>query len=148
MGRRPFARAWQAALLTAAMLAPSAAPDVARAADDLACHQQPGSRWFWIERAFCDLPTNGPERASGAIIWNHGISGTTQSWMAPAPPAFRLLQARGWDVVMLKRHHAAEGDNALYRTVQRTLQEVAALKKAGYRKVALAGQSFGGYVTL
>ena len=38
--------------------------------------------------------------------------------------------------------------NALYRTVQRTLEEAAALKKSGYRKVVLAGQSFGGYVTL
>src|SRR5439155_612315 len=111
------------------------------APEELACNQQPGNRFFWLERAFCDLPTNGPERANGVIIWNHGISGTTQSWMAPAPPAFRLLQARGWDVIMLKRHHAAEGDNALYRTVQRTLDEAKAFRKAGYRKVVLAGQS-------
>jgi pimeloyl-ACP methyl ester carboxylesterase len=124
-----------------------ASPAVA-AADDLTCNQQPDNRFFWLERAFCDLPPHGPERASGVVIWNHGISGTTQSWMAPAPPAFRLLQARGWDVIMIKRHHAAEGQNALYRTVQRTLDEARALKQAGYRKVVLAGQSFGGYVTL
>ena len=98
------------------------------------CNQQPGNRYFWLERAFCDLPANGPERAHGVVLWNHGISGTTQSWMAPAPPALRLLQGRGWDVIMLKRHHAAEGDNTLYRTVQRTLEEAKALKKAGYRK--------------
>jgi pimeloyl-ACP methyl ester carboxylesterase len=59
-----------------------------------------------------------------------------------------LLQARGWDVIMLKRHNAAETENVLYRTVQRTLQEAASLKKAGYRRVVLAGQSFGGYVSL
>ena len=118
------------------------------ASEDLACNQEPGNRYFWVERAFCDLPAHGPENAQGAVIWNHGISGTSRSWMAPAPPALRLLQARGWDVIMLKRHHGAEGDNALYRTVQRTLEEAKALKKAGYRKVVLAGQSFGGYVTL
>jgi pimeloyl-ACP methyl ester carboxylesterase len=117
-------------------------------AEDLACAQQPGNRFFWMERAFCDLELNGPERASGVIIWNHGMSGTNQTWMAPAPPTMRLLQGRGWDVFMLKRHHAAETDNALYRTVQRTLQEAATLKKSGYRKVVLAGQSFGGYATL
>ena len=118
--------------------------------DALACNQEPGNRFFWVERAFCDLPVNGPERALGVIIWNHGISGTTQSWMAPAPPAFRLLQARGWDVVMLKRHHLGEmaPGSTLYRTVQRTLDEAAAARKLGYRKVVLAGQSFGGYVTL
>jgi pimeloyl-ACP methyl ester carboxylesterase len=117
---------------------------------ELACGQEPGNRFFWIERAFCDIPVNGPERAQGIIIWNHGISGTTQSWMAPAPPAFRLLQSRGWDVIMLKRHHLAETapGNTLYRTVQRTLEEAAASRKLGYRKVVLAGQSFGGYVTL
>jgi pimeloyl-ACP methyl ester carboxylesterase len=140
-------RLLRAALVIAALLIP-VSPPAAAAPEELACDQQPGNRFFWLERAFCDLPTNGPERAHGVIIWNHGISGTTQSWMAPAPPAFRLLQARGWDVIMLKRHHAAEGDNALYRTVQRTLDEAKAFRKAGYRKVVLAGQSFGGYVTL
>jgi pimeloyl-ACP methyl ester carboxylesterase len=115
---------------------------------DLACGQEPGNRYFWVERAFCDMPAHGPERAAGIVIWNHGISGTTQSWRAPAPPAFRLLQARGWDVVMLKRHHQAEVNDTLARTVQRTLEEAAAARKLGYRKVVLGGQSFGGYVTL
>src|SRR2546422_1051418 len=36
----------------------------------------------------------------------------------------------------------------LHRTVQRTLEEVKAQRKLGYRKIVLAGQSFGGYVTL
>lgn len=134
--------------LAVALLAALASPLVAIPADDLACQQQPGNRFFWLERAFCDLPANGPARALGVVVWNHGIHGTTQSWMAPAPPVLRLLQRRGWDVIMLKRHHAAETENVLYRTVQRTLQEAAALKRAGYRKVVLAGQSFGGYVTL
>jgi pimeloyl-ACP methyl ester carboxylesterase len=125
-----------------------ASPVVVTASDEQACGQSPGNRYFWIERAFCDLAPHGPERASGIVIWNHGISGTIESWRAPAPPAFRLLQARGWDVVMLKRHHQAEVNNALYRTVQRTLQEVTAARKQGYRKVVLAGQSFGGYVSL
>jgi pimeloyl-ACP methyl ester carboxylesterase len=92
----------------------------------------------------------GPDRANGIIIWNHGISGTNPSWRAPAPPAFRLLQARGWDVIMLKRHHLAETmpGGPLNGSVERTLQEAAAQRKFGYRKVVLAGQSFGGYVTL
>jgi len=117
---------------------------------ELTCNQEPGNRFFWLERAFCDLPLKGPERAVGIVIWNHGISGSTHSWRAPAPPALRLLQARGWDVIMLKRHHAAETmpGSTLFRTVQRTLEEAAASRKLGYRKVALAGQSFGGYVSL
>ena len=136
------------AVFAPAFLLLTMAPAISAGADDLACAQEPGNRFFWMERAFCDLELKGPERANGVVIWNHGISGTTQSWMAPAPPVLRLLQGRGWDVLMLKRHHAAETDNTLYRTVQRTLQEAVTLKKSGYRKVVLAGQSFGGYVTL
>ena len=117
---------------------------------ELGCSQEPGNRFYWIERAFCDLEMAGPDRANGIIIWNHGISGTNPSWRAPAPPAFRLLQARGWDVIMLKRHNLAETmpGGPLNRSVERTLQEAAAQRKLGYRKVVLAGQSFGGYVTL
>lgn len=119
-------------------------------ADELACNQTPGDRFYWIERAFCDLEMAGPQRAQGVIIWNHGIFGTTESWKAPAPPVLRLAQARGWDVIMLKRHHLAETmpGGPLDRTVKRTLEEVAARRQAGYKKVALAGQSFGGYVTM
>jgi len=126
-------------------------PAVAQSADaDLACDQEPGNRFYWVERAFCDLPMSGPARAHGVVIWNHGISGTNPSWRAPAPPAFRLLQARGWDVVALKRHNLAEtmAGGPLARSVERTLQEVAARRTLGYGKVVLAGQSFGGQVTL
>lgn len=140
---------WMSIALAALLILPIV-PGIAAPPDELACNQEPGSRFFWVERAFCDLPTNGPDRGAGIVIWNHGISGSIQSWMAPAPPAFRLLQSRGWDVIMLKRHHLAEnmaGDR-LYRVVQRTLQEVAAARKLGYRRVVLAGQSFGGYVSL
>jgi pimeloyl-ACP methyl ester carboxylesterase len=144
---RPIARS--VAILVASALLGLLAPPVAGAQPgEQGCGQQPGNRFFWIERAFCDLLANGPERASGIVIWNHGISGNTESWKAPAPPVLRLLQAHGWDVIMLKRHHQAEGNDALYRTVQRTLEEAAASRKLGYRKVVLAGQSFGGWVTL
>src|SRR3989454_2328284 len=116
----------------------------------MSCQQAPGNRFYWVERAFCDLEPSGPEKARGLIVWNHGISGTLESYKAPAPLAFRLLQARGWDVIMIKRHNLAEtmAGGPLHRTVQRTLEEVKAQRKLGYRKIVLAGQSFGGYVTL
>jgi dienelactone hydrolase len=116
----------------------------------LPCGQEPGKRFLWVERAFCDVPVQGPAGARGVIIWNHGIHGTSESWKTPAPPAFRLLQARGWDVVILKRHHLGEASpgGPLQRTVERTLAEAASLRRQGYRKIVLAGQSFGGHVTL
>jgi pimeloyl-ACP methyl ester carboxylesterase len=148
-GPRVVQRACRAAVLVTALVVCLQPSEGAAQRADLACKQEPGNRYYWLEPAFCDLPMNGPERANGVVIWNHGIFGTLQSWMAPAPPAFRLLQSRGWDVIMLKRHNAAETDNNLvYRTVQRILQEAAAFKKSGYRKVVVAGQSFGGLLTL
>jgi pimeloyl-ACP methyl ester carboxylesterase len=148
-GIRAHRSAWLSSLAALFLLlgAPAAAqPTYA----ELGCSQEPGNRFYWIERAFCDLEMAGPDRANGIIIWNHGISGTNPSWRAPAPPALRLLQARGWDVIMLKRHHLAETmpGGPLNRSVERTLQEAAAQRQFGYRKVVLAGQSFGGHVTL
>jgi hypothetical protein len=89
-----------------ALLAFTAAGAAHAAPGDLACNQEPGGRFYWLERAFCDLEVLGPDRAQGLIIWNHGIQGTTESWKAPAPPVLRLVQARGWDVILLKRHLA------------------------------------------
>ncbi|HXJ84841.1 MAG TPA: alpha/beta hydrolase [Candidatus Methylomirabilis sp.] len=141
----------RALLLSLGLVAVSPSLDeVAPAADDLVCNQEPGNRFFWVERAFCDLELAGPGLARGIVIWNHGISGTAEQWRAPAPLAFRLLQARGWDVIAIKRHNLAETavDRSLYRAVERTLEEVRRQRARGYRRVVLAGQSFGGYITL
>lgn len=118
--------------------------------DSMRCGQNPLNRWFWSERAFCDMAWHGPAKASGVVIWNHGLLGTVPQHTAPVPPVFRLLQARGWDVVKIARNNLGEtsGEHSLYRAVQRTLEEVAARRREGYTKVVLAGQSFGGYITL
>ena len=145
MSRRGIAFALLSALVS---LGPALA--VHAADPDYACDQEPGNRFYWIERAFCDLPMSGPAHARGVVLWNHGISGTNPSWRAPVPPAFRLLQTRGWDVLAIKRHNLAETmpGGPLARSVERTLQEVAAQRKLGYQSVVLGGQSFGGYVAL
>jgi len=118
--------------------------------DSMRCGQNPLGRWFWVERAFCDMPWHGPSRAGGIVVWNHGIHGTVGQYVAPVPPVLRLLQARGWDVVKIARNNLGEtsGDKSLYRAVERTLEEISARRREGYARVVLAGQSFGGYITL
>ncbi len=118
--------------------------------DSMRCGQEPRGRWFWVERAFCDMPWHGPATAGGIVIWNHGIHGTVGQYVAPVPPVFRLLQARGWDVVKIARNNLGEtgGEQSLYRAIQRTAEEIAARRREGYARVVLAGQSFGGYITL
>ena len=118
--------------------------------DSMRCGQNPLGRWFWVERAFCDMPWHGPTAARGIVIWNHGIHGTVGQYTAPVAPVFRLMQARGWDVVKIARNNLGEtsGEKSLYRAVERTLEEIAARRREGYARVVLAGQSFGGYITL
>jgi pimeloyl-ACP methyl ester carboxylesterase len=142
-----MSRAAVAVVVAFAVLAPAS---VAAADETLACGQSPGSRFFWLERGFCDLERHGPEKALGVVIWNHGLSSTTETYRAPVPPVLRLLQARGWDVVKINRNNLGEGagGSGLRRAVERTLEEVATQRGAGYRRVVLAGQSFGGLITL
>ena len=118
--------------------------------DAMRCGQPPLGRWFWVERAFCDMRWHGAASANGVVIWNHGIHGTVAQHAAPVPPVLRLLQARGWDVVKIARNNLGEttGEQSLNRAVRRTQEEIAARRREGYGKVVLAGQSFGGYITL
>jgi pimeloyl-ACP methyl ester carboxylesterase len=118
--------------------------------DAMRCGQLPLGRWFWVERAFCDMRWHGAASAKGVVIWNHGIHGTVAQHAAPVPPVLRLLQARGWDVVKIARNNLGEttGEQSLNRAVRRTQEEIAARRREGYGKVVLAGQSFGGYITL
>src|SRR5262249_34558596 len=110
----------------------------------LRCDQGPRSRFFWTETAFCDVPLHGPEQAAGVVVWNHGISGNDVSYAASVPVVFRLLQARGWDVIRLNRNNLAEDRNSLDRAAARLLEEVTAQRKHGYARVLVAGQSVGG----
>jgi pimeloyl-ACP methyl ester carboxylesterase len=118
--------------------------------DSMRCGQNPLGRWFWAERAFCDMRWHGPNAARGIVIWNHGIHGTVGQYTAPVAPVFRLMQARGWDVLKIARNNLGEtsGEKSLYRAVERTLEEISARRREGYARVVLAGQSFGGYITL
>jgi pimeloyl-ACP methyl ester carboxylesterase len=142
-----------AAWLTGALLGASllGAP-LARAADapDLGCEQEPGNRFFWTEWGFCDLPAHGPEKARGIVIWSHGISGTNEQYKAPPALVLRLLHGRGWDIIKLNRNNLGETsrDLSLARATERTEAEIAAQRTRGYRRIVLAGQSFGGYISL
>jgi pimeloyl-ACP methyl ester carboxylesterase len=125
-----------------------AGPAAPAAETDLWCDQAPGNRFFWTEWGFCDLSPHGPHAAQGIVIWNHGISGTSEQFKAPPALALRILHARGWDVVKLNRHNLGETASSLARAAARTEEEIRVQRSRGYRRVVLAGQSFGGYVSL
>ncbi len=128
-------------LLAAAPARPADAPD-------LRCEQEPGNRFFWTEWGFCDLEPHGPEKARGLVLWSHGIAGTAEQYKSPPAMALRVLHARGWDVMKINRNNLGETGSSLSRAAARAEEEVRTQRSRGYRRIVLAGQSFGGYISL
>lgn len=93
--------------------------------------------------AFGEESLKGPTATKGAMIWNHGLNRVAES--IPAAPFFADdLREAGWDVFVMKRRWAA--DNQRDSSIALS-NEVDRLKKQGYRRIVLAGQSFGGWLS-
>ncbi len=87
----------------------------------------------------------GPDRAMGIIVWNHGRSITVEDSKSPTPPFLRVLRDEGWDVLRFDRPR--DGDT-LTESARRLAEHVGQLKRKGYRRVVLAGHSFGAFLAL
>ncbi|MBM3538998.1 MAG: hypothetical protein FJX55_14330 [Alphaproteobacteria bacterium] len=101
---------------------------------------------FWTDRAFKDVPARDPASAPGVVLWSHGQNGGgVPSWNVGAPPVVRMFADKGWEVVLVQRNERCEGNcsqkGASY--VTNMVEEVDKAKKAGYRRILVAGQSFG-----
>jgi hypothetical protein len=90
-------------------------------------------------------PLLGPEAAKGIVVWSHGRSRDAEDSEAATPPYLTALRADRWDVIRFDR--LREGDT-LAASSRVLADEAARLKQSGYRRVALAGQSFGGFLSL
>jgi hypothetical protein len=109
----------------------------------------PAAAQYTIHEGMADLPNKGPATALGVVIWNHGVSGNREQ--SHVPPAYvGTLMRAGWDVRRIARDALNESNwsTAGQLHVARTLQEVEKAKTEGYKRVVLAGQSYGGAITL
>ena len=97
-----------------------------------------------LDPAF-NQPLLGPEKALGAVVWNHGRSINTEDADSPTPPYLRELRDARWDVLRFNR--LRDGDT-LSASTRRLVELVGQLKRKGYRRVTLAGQSFGAFLAL
>jgi len=97
-----------------------------------------------LDPAFNQDPV-GPGRAIGAVVWNHGRAINTEDSDSPTPPYLRVLRDAGWDVLRFNRPR--DGDT-LTASTRRLAELVGQLKRKGYRRVVLAGQSFGAFLAL
>jgi dienelactone hydrolase len=106
---------------------------------------QPGHAQSWLAPAYSTRAMLGPSMASGAVIWSHGRSADSEDSEAPTPPFIARLSNGGWDTFRLNRLRA---NDTLAGSAGALVQEVHRLKQQGYRRVVLAGQSFGGFLSL
>jgi hypothetical protein len=90
-------------------------------------------------------PVLGPDKADGIIIWSHGRSLEAEDSQSPTPPYLNLLHDSGWDVERFDRPR--DGDT-LPDSTRVLVEHIGDLKKQGYRRIVLAGQSFGAFLSL
>jgi pimeloyl-ACP methyl ester carboxylesterase len=102
---------------------------------------------FWREKAYPDVSYRGPDKALGALLFNSGrgivlngreVAGDGYNF---APPVFvRFLHDAGWDAFKLNRKWVADNETSALAALH---EEIAALRAAGYKRIVLAGQSYG-----
>jgi pimeloyl-ACP methyl ester carboxylesterase len=87
----------------------------------------------------------GGGRAQGAVIWSHGRSLQKECSLVPTPDYIGAFRAAGWDTFRVNRPSITD---TLSESASALTGEVEALKRRGYRRVVLAGQSFGAFISL
>jgi pimeloyl-ACP methyl ester carboxylesterase len=91
------------------------------------------------------FPYNGPEKASGVLIWVPGTYGKDQSG-APDPPDFVGREAAaGMDIWCFNRDR---GDDPLDRGAGLLAREIQTLRDLGYHRVIVSGHSRGAWIAL
>src|SRR4051812_15424230 len=91
-----------------------------------------------------DRPVRGPNAAKGAVIYSAGLVREGDP-IETTPYALDDLQSAGWDVFRFLR---PRGEDTLDGSVAALGQTMAKLRGDGYRRLVLAGQSFGGWISL
>jgi dienelactone hydrolase len=87
----------------------------------------------------------GPSRAEGVVIWSHGRSVEVEDSLAPTPEYIGEMRKAGWDTFRLNRLRAGD---TLAASGAALASHAEHFKAGGYRRVVLAGQSFGAFISL
>ena len=103
---------------------------------------------YWVEDAFSDYPLLGANFAQGLIIWNHPFPWNHAGPLVPPIRAMEGMAALGWDIVRLQRNGRIEGPWDPSHVEDVLVQQIAAAKADGYKRIILAGQEVGGGLSL
>jgi len=106
--------------------------------------------------AYAESVMRGPAAAKGAVIWSHGASPFDDESRSPNPSYLATLRDAGWDIFRNnrlgepgenQRSHASRAERLMSKTDELS-GAVDRLKAEGYREVAIAGQSYGAWLSL
>ncbi len=106
---------------------------------------RPAHAQFVLHEAYPGTQTLGAGHAQGAIVWNHGKPPFRGADGEMLPFYLDRLRDAGWDVFQLERDWASD---TLMLSAAALGDQVDALHRRGYRKVVLAGQSYGAWISL
>jgi len=95
-------------------------------------------------RPATDFTPAGPAQAQGVLVWLHGAYNTDEP-PPPLPDFLRRLPRLGWDVWRFDR---TTGRDPLDAGGAELASGLAALRRAGYRHIAVAGHSRGAWIAL
>jgi dienelactone hydrolase len=89
-------------------------------------------------------PVRGPQVAAGLVIWSHGyLPGVDSTTTQPQGYVARLL-AQGWDIYRYNREYIAQ----MHKEIAEMIDSIEAARRAGYKKIVIAGQSHGAWISL
>ena len=105
----------------------------------------PALAQFRLDPAFANEAPLGPIAAKGVVLWSHGRSVNSEDSLSPTPPYMATLRQAGWETMRFNRMR--DTDN-LQDSARELTQRVEQLKQRGYRRIVLAGQSYGAFLSL
>ncbi len=110
----------------------------------------PNGADYWTELGFKTHTLKGPETAKGIVFWSHGLDGRRAQYQYPPPPVIELFAKEGWDVLKIGRNPVNETTwlNSGLKHVRDLSERVDKAKADGYRNVLVAGQSYGGAISI
>lgn len=109
----------------------------------------PAQAQYKIKDGVPNAENRGPEKTLGLIIWNHGVNGNHEQSQYGVPRFIVRLHSAGWDVREIQRDAMQENNwsAAGQLHVRRTIEEANTATAQGYKRIVLAGQSYGGGIT-
>jgi hypothetical protein len=118
------------------------------------CSAQQPSRQapIWAEWKDERAERYGPDKATGALLFFHGsdpVSGPSMVAHRPILPLFaEMAETAKWDILRINR--LAHSDHAIDdgRILQFAAEQVAWVRRHGYKRVFVAGASRGGWLAL